>query len=434
MQSFYGGPSGKSFIISWIFSTKNGTGNSMQNDIGMGWKSPISVGSYVVISYGEPNSKDYEFYLKQDLDIDSKSYNSTLWQKIYDETQNENNGISYRLIMSMAGFTPRIEFLKPVESLDADQMPDIIYDNTNVDKPTVQLRLPQSQVLSMNQPIDVLDADEDPEVIYDEGSRNSSGVIVPGTYGGTINRPVLAFRLPQSQQIQQGTITVVKADQKPSFTLDLTDINKPVLNFSLPISQQLQEGSTEVLDADGDPYFEIDSTDPDKPILNFWLPQSQVMQNPGLTVAGPETTPSVSLDSTNINSPKLNFTLPSAVKFYYGSLLGERTAGTYTITDAAFVNYNIGDYYINAATGFIYKVTNVNGTTCTFEYIACIQQPLPSVEAVSISPYTSTGDINAPNVVRSYTNTEQTTWKLQFQLPKAPKPHYHLRSKSTLCK
>ncbi|MCM1217881.1 MAG: hypothetical protein NC548_25615 [Lachnospiraceae bacterium] len=64
LASFYGGPSGKSFEISWIFSTRYGSGNSMQSDINMGWKSPISIGSFVVISYGEPNTSDYDYYLQ----------------------------------------------------------------------------------------------------------------------------------------------------------------------------------------------------------------------------------------------------------------------------------------------------------------------------------------------------------------------------------
>lgn len=379
----------------------------MQNDISMGWRSPISVGSFVVISYGEPNSDDYEVYLNQDLDISNKSYNSTLWQKIYDEDNNQNNGIGYRLIMSMAGYTPRIEFIRPIDVLDADQLPDIIYDNSNPDKPTVKLRLPQSQVLSMHQPITVLNADQMPQVLYDESN---------------INRPVLTFRLPQSQRIQQGAINWIKANEDPRFELDLTDINRPVLNFWLPVAQEIQEGDIHILDADEEPYFHIDSTDPDNPILSFWLPQSQVMQDPSTKVIGPSGVPSVSLDDSDINAPKLEFELPRAVKFYYGSLLGERQVGTYTETSAMFADYGVGDYYINAATGFIYEVTAVNGNTCTFQYVACIQQPLPDVTTIGISPYTTTGEQNNPKVIRTFTNNDQTAWKLEFQLPKAPKP------------
>lgn len=421
MINFYGGPNGKSFIISWIFSTRYGDGNSMQRDINMGWKSPIPVGSFVVISYGEPNSTDYDYYLNQDLDTDNKTYNSTLWEKIYDENKNNNNGITYRLIMSMAGYTPRIEFLRPIDILNADELPDIIFDNSNIDRPTIKLRLPQSQVLSMNSPIDILDADEMPEVIYDDGDSQDN--TQPGEHGGTINRPILTFRLPQSQRIQLGTVTWIKANEDPRISLDLTDINKPTLNFWLPVAQEIQEGTTTILDANEMPRFEIDSTDPDNPIFNMWLPQSQVMQQPETTVVDPLVNPSVVLNDSDINKPKLEFELPRAIRFYYGSLLGERTDSPYTLTGDAFVDYGVGDYYINAATGFIYRVSSKpENNICVFDYVACIQSPLPEVEATEISPYTVSGLQNTPTIKRVFTNNQQTAWKLIFGLPKAPKP------------
>lgn len=408
----------------------------------MGWKSPISIGSYVVISYGSPGDPDsnYEQYFKQDIESnpDGKriSFNSTLWQKVYDPNQNSYNGINYELIMSMAGNTPRIILGDakveevPAEQftkiLDADLKPVVWLDrdNSNPDAPILYFALPQSQILSLNQPIEILDADQKPYVLYDEGSRDDDGNLVPGRFGGTINRPVLQMGLPQSQQIQQGVINWIKANENPRIELDLTDVNKPLLNFWLPVAQQIEQGNVTILDANENPYFEIDSTDPDKPILSFWLPQSQIMQNPETKIIGPDETPTVSLDNSNINQPRLEFELPRAVKFYYGSLLGERTEETYTETSEAFAGYGIGDYYVNAATGFIYIVTAIdsNTNTCTFEYVACIQQPLPEIETTSISPYTATGEQNNPQVVKAFTNEEQTTWKLEFQLPKIPQP------------
>nr|DAO08717.1 MAG TPA: hypothetical protein [Caudoviricetes sp.] len=90
------------------------------------------------------------------------------------------------------------------------------------------------------------------------------------------------------------------------------------------------------------------------------------MGDPETTVVGPEENPSVIIDDSNINVPVLKFSLPEAVKFYYGELLGERTEGTYEEANDSFADYNVGDYYINAPTGFIYKVINKTGTTCTF--------------------------------------------------------------------
>ncbi len=427
MLNFYGGPSGQSFSIAWIFATRYGSGNSMAADISMGWKSPIPVGSYVIISYGLPSNLTYEDYLNVDLtqaptEDTKRSYNSTLWQKVYNEETSAYNGIDYKFISAMTGNTPKVDFLTPIDVLSADEQPEIIFDKTNPDNPKVLLRLPQGQVLSLNEPIDILNVNEDPYVIYDVGSKNADGTLVPGVNGGTINNPTLTMGLPQSQQIQQGVVHWIKANEDPRFELDFTDINKPVLNFWLPVAQEIQEGNTTILDANESPYFEIDSTDPDNPILNFWLPQSQVMQSPSTNVVGPDKQPNVVLNSDDINKPKLEFELPRAVKFYYGSLLGERQDEIYELTNPAFVDYAVGDYYINAATGFIYLVTEVNGTTCTFKYTACIQQPLPDVTTVGIAPYAADGTQNIPKVVRTFTNNDQTAWKLEFSLPKAPIP------------
>lgn len=427
MLNFYSGPSGRSFTISWIFATRYGSGNSMTADIGMGWKSPIPVGSYVVISYGLPSDTQYDNYLKVDLtqaptDELKRSYNSTLWQKVYDEKQSQYNGINYEFICAMTGNTPKIEFITPIEVLDADEPPEIVYDKTKPDNPTILLKLPRSQVLSLNQPIEVLDANKNPYVIYDEGSKDAQGNIIPGPHGGTINNPTLSMGIPQSQQIQQGTINWIKANENPRFTIDSTNINRPVFNFWLPVAQQIQQGAITILDADENPRFEIDSTDPDKPILKFWLPQSQIMQDPTTTIIGPDQDPSVSLDDTNINKPKLEFELPRAVKFYYGSLLGERQDSQYTLTNLAFADYGIGDYYINEASGFIYQVISKTGNTCTFKYIASIQQPLPAVNTTPISPYKADKTQNNPKVTRAFTNNNQTEWMLTFELPKIPLP------------
>ena len=81
------------------------------------------------------------------------------------------------------------------------------------------------------------------------------------------------------------------------------------------------------------------------------------MAQPNLIIGAPNANPAISWDESNINSPRITFTLPQAVEFFYGDLLGERTEGTYELTDTSFENYNVGDYYINAATGFIYLIT-----------------------------------------------------------------------------
>lgn len=290
MNPFYGGPNGQSFYIKAIFSSKNGIADSIRYDLSLGWTSPIGEGEFVVVAYGLPGDSTYEIYKQIDMDAEGKNFNSTLWQKCYDETKGNANGWYYKLVAAMAGHTPRF---------------------------------------SIDKPIKILNANEDPKV-------------------------------------------------------------------------------------------DIDVSDPDYPILFFELPQSQVMQDPSAEIVGPTILPSVVLNQDDINSPKLEFKLPRATKFYWGDLLGERTAINYTLTDSSFAEYKVGDYYVNMRTGFIYLVTDVKDTTCDFKYTACIQSPLPEVDTIWISPYTEDGYQNKPNVTRSFTNNELTAWKLEFSLPKAP--------------
>lgn len=389
MLNFYGGPSGRSFSITWIFATRYGSGNSMEADLGMTWKSSIPIGSYVVISYGLPSDIQYDNYMKVDLTNAPtnelrRNYNATLWQKVYDETQQQYGGINYKFISAMTGNTPKIDFITPINRLHADEPPNAIYDKTKPDNPTILLELPRSQVLSLNQPINVLNANQKPYVIYDQGSKDSQGNLIPGPHSGTIDFPTLTMGIPQSQQIQQGITTTINAD--------------------------------------GNPRFEINSANPNKPILNFWIPQSQIMQAPTTTTVDPDQNPNVSLNNSNINRPKLEFELPRAVKFYYGNLLGERQSSQYTLTDSTFANYGIGDYYINEASGFIYQIVSKIGNTCTFKYVASIQQPLPAVATTPISPYKSDKTQNNPRVTRTFTNADQTKWLMTFDLPKAPLP------------
>lgn len=366
MYSFYGGRKGQDFSIVAVFETRG----AMEEDLAKGWTSPIPVASYVMISYGLPSDENYATYRDQDIDDYGVAYNSTLWQKIYNEdSEMSAGGLSYQLISSLTGNTPRISIKKPITVLNADQPPDVDIDNTNPD-----------------------DA-------------------------------ILKFSLPQSQVITQATTTTVDADQNPSVTMDTSNINQPILEFQLPVAQQIQQGNTEVLNANENPSFEIDSSDINEPVISFKLPQAQVMAEPDWIIGAPNADPAISWDETNINSPKITFTLPQAVEFFYGDLLGERTEEDYTVTDSSFENFSVGDYYVNEATGFIYQIIEKNDNTCTFHYVASIQQPLPEVTTTPITPYQeSSGDYvpNDPVVTRELTNNEGTAWSLDFALPQAP--------------
>lgn len=416
MQSFYGGPAGQSFEIKQVFSSFYGP-NGAQADLVKGWASPISVGEFVMISYGKPTDPEYLENQKQDLEKgEKKNLNSTLWQKVYNESVGEGSGLSYKFITSCAGNTPKISITTPATVLNANQQPQVNTDLSNPDLPVISFALPQSQVLSIPNEVTVLDANQNPSVEYNDDN---------------INRPTLHFNLPQSQVIEQAEVIPIAVGETPKVELDTTNVNRPVLKFQLPVVQEFLNSNVlhEILDADKEPTVSFayapEDTNHEHPILTFSLPRSQVMAAPERVVQDPAVEPSVE-DVGTVNAPKLRFKLPRAVAFYYGTFLGERSSGTYTLSNSLFSSYGVGDYYVNAPTGFIYKVTSkTDDTTCVFEYQACIQSPLPSVESSSIAPYVQdeTGYVPAgPQVNRYLTNNEGTEWKLEFELPEAPKP------------
>ena len=416
MQSFYGGPAGQSFEIKKIFESYYGP-DGAQVDLDKGWASPISVGEFVMVSYGLPSDATYMTRMNYDLNAGNKqNLNSTLWQKVYNESAGEGSGLSYKLISSCTGNTPKISITKPAIVLHANEQPDIETDLSNQDMPVIQFKLPRAQVLSMPQEATILNADEKPSVEYNDDD---------------IDNPTLHFNIPQSQVIDQVTVDVIGVGEEPKVRLDLTDINRPVLKFQLPVAQEFLDSNIlhEVLDANAEPTvsfgYNEEDTRHEHPILTFSLPRSQVMAAPETATRAPDFEPKVT-DIGTVNEPKLHFDLPRAVKFYYGSLLGQRTDRTYTLTDPLFASYGVGDYYINEVTGFIYKVTSkTDDTTCVFEYQASIQQPLPMVKASAIAPYVE-GDEGfepaVPLVERTLTNAEGTEWQLEFKLPQAPKP------------
>lgn len=448
---FYGGRQGKDFSISSVFPNKV----KMDEDLAMSWTSPVSVGEYVVISYGMVHDIDYDYKKEIDLKAYGKSYNSTLWRKEYVDADGTGSaaGLRYRLISSMTGNTPKMIVNEPITVLDADEMPDVDgnntdpdffyitfklpqnqilvkkedivlnadqepsvdFDETDINRPALTFSLPQSQVLTKREPfVNVLAADQEPEVTYDDETN--------------INRPVIGFNLPQSQVIENITVTIVDSNEEPQVVFDTTydgTINRPVLHFTLPKAQIIALGETIEADADTSPSVDIDNSNPSNPILTFTLPQAQVMGNAETEVIGPNEAPNVELDSTNINAPFLKFALPRAVKFYYGDKLGSRESKTYVLESEDFADYAIGDYYVNSATGFIYLITAKTDNECTFEYQASIQQPLPAAVAISIDPYVEQdGDYvpAAPTVSRAFTNADGTQWQLTFGMPQAPTP------------
>lgn len=450
MDNFYGGPKGQDFSIKKIFNTKA----ELDADINKGWSSNITVSDYVIISYGLPNDPNYDTYKDQDLAAYGKTYNSTLWQKSYNEKVVDGGnaaGLYYKLISSLTGNTPKITIIGvDTTAFDSNKYPEVIADNTNVDNPKIKFYLPQAQVLA-NPEVEVLDCNQEPNINFNGNNfeLDSSATFTLGRayyekkedtynlvslsettykqntyyYKPNVNSPIITFYLPQAQEIIEALSEDLKADQSPSVALIKDNgysVNKPALKFSLPKSQIIGKGDFQILDADAEPTFEINSSDIDFPKIDIGIPQSQVMQSPEVSYIGPSENPKVVLKDyeDKVNKPILQFSLPKASQFYYGELLGTKEPEEQQLDNPEFVSYEIGDYYINIPTGFIYKITAKEGTNCTFKYQACFQTPIPSIEVKKIEPYDN-NELATPTIEQEVDNNNG--WKLIFGLPTAVK-------------
>lgn len=133
MLSFYGGPAGKDFTIAETFPNKA----KMDEDVALGNDSPIYVGDYVLISYGDPNSPKFAENLAADGDT---SYNATLWKKEW------NDGYSYREIVSIASSYPKFAAGNIEASLPFGSAPQLSIDSSSLANPKIGLKMPASLI------------------------------------------------------------------------------------------------------------------------------------------------------------------------------------------------------------------------------------------------------------------------------------------------
>ena len=244
MYSFYGGQKGQDFKITRIFANR---AIDMVGDLKARWTSPVNVGDYVFINYGDPSymneeTSNYNINLQIDLKDSGKSYTNSLWQKIYvdrnltvspDFPQNDNNiyiflnldednkeeygeslhevsdleseecfGFGYRLIACVTGVTPRIQvFHQTIDIEDGD--PYVTLDLTNPDTPKIKFYLQRGQRIEEVYK-NIVSSQEDPNVYFKtEGTYfDKDGNIKTAT----LTRPQLTFDLPKAPTFFSGSL------------------------------------------------------------------------------------------------------------------------------------------------------------------------------------------------------------------------------------
>ena len=245
MYSFYGGQKGQDFKITRIFSNR---AIDMVGDLKARWTSPVNVGDYVFINYGDPSymneeTSSYNINLQIDLKDSGKSYTNSLWQKIYvdknltvspDFPQNDNNiyiflnldednkeeygeslhevsdleseecfGFGYRLIACVTGVTPRIQvFHQTIDIEDGD--PYVTLDLTNPDTPKIKFYLQRGQRIE-DVYRNIVGSQEEPNAyLYTDGrtyiDKNGETKIA------SLTKPQLVFDLPKAPTFYYGML------------------------------------------------------------------------------------------------------------------------------------------------------------------------------------------------------------------------------------
>lgn len=389
--SFYGGQSGKDFKISAIFRNKS----ELIADLNKRWNSSINVGELVLISYGlpamdsirdengnllpMPNSKS-EFMINKNSDWEKfkKTYNSTLWIKIYKEESqlskeyeellkiekefiaaNDSSakdfGLGYALLASFTGETPYLQLNHKV--INADKTPLISPDKDGTPEvPKYTLHLPQSQVLTEeNFSYNFVDPMANNELVHvSVDYKADPNVPDKDQTKGSINRPSLDMTFPfpwkfhldfdhiNADQDATGVLTNRKELSGGSYTEDSETKDTKYFTVRFPKAyqvdrtvkvQEIKTGETptafidKLLDKPNDEASWRDGSVM-KVTYNAPRPQKIRSQDVKRIVVAPETYPSITWNEKNTYNttddsgtpehPELTFNLPRAAKHIFG--------------------------------------------------------------------------------------------------------------------
>lgn len=392
--SFYGGQSGKDFKISAIFRNKS----ELIADLNKRWNSSINVGELVLISYGlpamdsirdengnllpMPDSKS-EFMINKNSDWEKfkKTYNSTLWIKIYKEESklsqeyeelltiekefiaaNDSSakdfGLGYALLASFTGETPYLQLNHEV--INADKTPLISPDKDSTPEvPKYTLHLPQSQVLTEeNFSYNFVDPMANNELVHvSVDYKADPNVPDKDQTKGSINRPSLDMTFPfpwkfhldfdhiNADQNATGVLTNRKELADGSYTKDSETKDTKYFEVRFPKAYQIEENvnmdDTVPTNQNPTAYFlnryndNGDWKEGSWKYFKYNRSRPQIIRDTGIKrkVLNPEDYPSVVVDMYGLNDPtieydakadgtvehpRLTFNLPRAAKHIFG--------------------------------------------------------------------------------------------------------------------
>lgn len=435
---FYGGLNGQSFSIKEVFDNRT----ALIADLNQAWASPIGVGEYVAINYGKPGTDGYDGNLASDS---GKNFNSTVWQKVYNESLDTSdgsltnaNGLGYKILFWTTGQVPDI-VLDTVAAQDIFDDESGTYNEPKITEVTSDSESPDIQhfefsgVVSQRMqflPVEVEDAGTPPsrDMDYTDETRNVVTVTLHLPRGQVFNTEV-----DITKSVAGGTATA---------EVDNSNVNTPKLKLTLPASQSFEDGqiSTTKLAATATPSvvesYAEDDTYHEHPLLEFRLPQSQVMkENIDFTELPPSSDPSASVayeeaDAESKNNPYLVMAIPRAVQFYRGTDLNANFDNDYRDArdySGATLTGRIKDedVVVNTTLGILYQISgasyneNLGTTSANLVYKTTLYAPLPDITDEPIDTYTNNGTLQEPSVERAGA-TDNSSWSVHTKVPNTP--------------
>lgn len=373
-----------------------------RGDSAANWKSPVSVGEYILISYGDRNTSAYETNANIDLlntsGFERKSWNGVLLQKIYNATTDD---LEYKELVNYTGYTPQINFL--YEVLGATEEPYFIYKTSGtIEDPTTH----EIHVCSYETPWALVGLPVAQKVEVDE--VNEIGANEPLTIEAedspTGDKLLLTFNIPGPWNVKAGNIYLQPAAA--------TSIEIGGVTYQLP--------HVEVRTVNADKYLDFYVAANQKFISNSF--DIEILSSPTASAIVEEETST----GTYGEEKHYKLSLPRGNKTVWGVNLPNNTDYA-NVSNGEFIGLGVGDVYINIPTGGVHQITAYSYTagastaTISTHYAGSFKVGTPTAAVTGTkNPYDANGNPQAVEVSAATDPNNPNAWQLNFVVPKAP--------------
>lgn len=343
-------------VLQYIEFTSLQEFDAMRNDLMRRWQSNIGVDEYVLVSYGLYGEKTDRSAVRGLVDYHDfkRSFNATLWQKVYNEMEVTNaqiknydfifangatSGWGYKFIASMAGKVPTFSIKHKTIEASEDHRVELSFadGNTAIDKPILTFYEPKAWEFGFTKR--TIEANQNPTAEFyavagDDVTNNNNATDEdkPNITSEEHSIKHLDLQLPKAWQFTHNLQTDLEANQNATmafYGVDGTNKktegphSKKKLEIHLPKAWQFEKAEDRTLRANEKPEvtFTPDDKDNDgkysKQIFQFSLPEAWDFGSQFEAVSAASEPKFTILTSTENNKSikTLQFELPKAWNF-----------------------------------------------------------------------------------------------------------------------